>query len=222
MDLIAQVIGAILAFFAGITGNIFAHDICASADAVCSKIIKAAADRLAAFDRDSTEQEWLSDLHDYETVFEKYRHAVGCFLAAPEMRRCALETTLIAEAPGLVWKDRRSAEIRYWEARWAASAKAMEHGYMVKSVKIWAGTSRAAMTSEEKDFIVDTTRQLQDEMDRWVNDPAYRMALEARSAKNRQEIERLIALGHTREEAVRIVYPLEPDENLLMKNRQMK
>jgi hypothetical protein len=208
MDLIAQVIGAVLAFFAGIIGNIFAHDICASADAVCTKIIGTAAARLTAFDRDSTEQEWLSHLHDYETVFEKYRHAVGCFLAAPEMKRCALET-FVAEAPGLVWKDRRSAEIRYWEARWAASAKAIEEGYIVKSVKIWAGTSKADMTSEDKAFIVDTTRQLQEEMDRWVNDPAYRMADKTKRAKNQQEVQKLIALGHTREEAISILFPTD-------------
>ena len=87
MDLIAQGIAGVLAFLAGIVGNIFAHDICASVDTVCTKIIKAAAARLAIFDREETEQEWLSDLSEYETVTDKYRHAVGCYLAAPKMRR---------------------------------------------------------------------------------------------------------------------------------------
>jgi hypothetical protein len=57
MDLIAQAVAAVLSFFAAIVGNVFAHDICASADRVCAKIIKAAAARLAAFDQASTEQE---------------------------------------------------------------------------------------------------------------------------------------------------------------------
>jgi hypothetical protein len=68
-----------LAFFASIIGNIFAHDICTSADFVCAKIIKAAAGRLAAFDQASTEQEWLADLQEHQTVSAKYHMQLASY-----------------------------------------------------------------------------------------------------------------------------------------------
>jgi hypothetical protein len=90
MDLIANIASFVLTFIAGVLGNIVAHDICATADARCSKIIRRAAKRLAHFDVEATELEWLADLNERETVREKYRHAIGCYLAAPRMRRQAL------------------------------------------------------------------------------------------------------------------------------------
>jgi hypothetical protein len=167
MDLIAQGIGAVLAFFFGIIGNIFAHDICASANSVCAKIVKAAAARLAAFDQDSTEQEWLGDLQEHQTVAEKYRHAIGCFLAAPKMRRCAIEA--FEATPGLGWKQRRKDGKKVWEARWHSSTKAREVGFLVKSVKLWTGC-KTGITSYEKECIIATILQLQAEQDQWLRD----------------------------------------------------
>jgi hypothetical protein len=169
MDLIAQVVAAVLTFLASIIGNIFAHDICAAADSVCAKIIKAAVARLAAFDQDSTEQEWLVDLHEHQTVFEKYRHAVGCFLAAPKMRRCALKAPFIEGAPGLVWKQRPKAGKNVWEARQQSSPKAIKEAYILKSVKLWTGC-KTDLTSEEREFIIETTLQLQADLDKWMRD----------------------------------------------------
>jgi hypothetical protein len=178
---------------------------CASANSICAKIIKAAAARLALFDQDSSEQEWLADLQEQQTVTEKYRHAVGCFLAAPKMRRYALEAPFIAEAPGLVWKQRRKDGKKFWEARWQSSLRAREEGYVLKSVKLWSG-SKAGLTIDEKDFIIATTLELQTEQDQWLYDPNYRMRLEAESAERDQQIQQLIAIGHTREEAVNAVF----------------
>jgi hypothetical protein len=90
MDLIANIASFVLTFIAGVMGNIVAHDICATADARCSRLIRHAAKRLAHFDVEAVEQEWLADLNERETVREKYRHAIGCYLAAPRMRRQAL------------------------------------------------------------------------------------------------------------------------------------
>jgi hypothetical protein len=87
MDLIASIIASVLAIFLSVVGSIMAYDICISADRTCAKIIRKAASRLAVFDRASGEQEWLADLHDRETVREKYQHAIGCFLVAGKMRR---------------------------------------------------------------------------------------------------------------------------------------
>jgi hypothetical protein len=94
MDLIANSIAWVLAFFASVLGNILAHDICASADRTCTKIIRNAARRLAHFDREPVELEWLADLHDRVTVREKYQHAIGCFLVAGKMRRQATSVTV--------------------------------------------------------------------------------------------------------------------------------
>jgi hypothetical protein len=95
MDLIAGIISGVLAFFASVLGSIMAHDICASADISCGKIIHRASRRLASFDCVPVEQEWFGDLHERETVFEKYRHAMGCFLAAGKMRRQAEAVTIL-------------------------------------------------------------------------------------------------------------------------------
>jgi hypothetical protein len=209
MDLIAQCVAAMLAFFAGIMGNIFAHDICASAASVCAKIIKTAAARLAPFDRHSTEQEWLADLLECETVTDKYRHAVGCFLAAPRMRRYALKAPLAALAPGLIWKARRKDGKPVWEARWQATMNAVQNGFKVKSVKLGTFESKIDITIEDKQFLIDTARQLQAEQDEWLYDPHCRMRLEAKSAEHQAQIQELIALGHTRVEAVIRLFSLE-------------
>jgi hypothetical protein len=89
MDVIANVIAFILSFVAGVIGNIVAHDICVTSDARCKKIIARATARLAPFDRAETEKEWLGDLSERETAHAKYYHAIGCYLAAPQMRRQA-------------------------------------------------------------------------------------------------------------------------------------
>jgi hypothetical protein len=94
MDLIANSIAWMLTFVASVLGNILAHDICASANRTCAKIIRSAARRLAPFDRESGEQEWLADLYDHVTVREKYQHAIGCFLVAGKMRRQATTVTV--------------------------------------------------------------------------------------------------------------------------------
>jgi hypothetical protein len=41
-----------------------------------AKIIYRAAYRLAPIDQEPVELEWLGDLNERETVFEKYRHAI--------------------------------------------------------------------------------------------------------------------------------------------------
>jgi hypothetical protein len=168
MDLIAQVVAAVLSFLASVIGNIFAHDICATADSVCAKIIKAAALRLASFNQTSTEHEWLVDLHEHRTVFQKYRHAIGCYLVAPKMRRCALEAPSVEGAPGLVWKRRRDD---IWEGRWQASLNAIQEGYVVKSVKLISVCGNC-LTAEDKDFIIDVARELQAELAQWLSDRA--------------------------------------------------
>jgi len=198
LDLIAQVIGAALAFFMSIIGNIFAHDICTSADSICAKIIKAAASRLAAFDQESAKQEWLGDLHERQTVIEKYRHAVGCFLAAPGMRRCALEAPFVAEPPGLVWKERANSRT---EARWQPSLKAIEEGYSLKSIKLWSGY-KVRLTAKHKQFIIATTQEILADHDKWLY---HRDEYEAESDRIRQKIDKLMDAGHTRQEAVDIL-----------------
>lgn len=89
MDLIASIVASIVTFVAGLLGNILAHDICASADRTCARIIHTASRRLAPFDCEPVEQEWLADLYERATVREKYQHAIGCFLSAGKMRRQA-------------------------------------------------------------------------------------------------------------------------------------
>jgi hypothetical protein len=167
VDLIAQVVAAVLSFLASIIGNIFAHDICASADLVCTKIIKAAATRLARADQAHTEQEWIAGLHEYDTVFQKYRHAVGCYLAAPAMRRCAFETPPFVEgAPGLYWKLRQN---KTWKGRWGAPQKTLEKGFQVKSVKL-ISIAGNLLTAEDEAFLAETSIELQAELDQWLSE----------------------------------------------------
>jgi hypothetical protein len=207
MDLIAQVTGAVLAFFASIIGNIFAHDICASADVVCAKIIKAAAALLAPLDPTPTEQEWLADLHERQTVSEKYRHAIGCFLVAPRMRRYAINVPppLVESAPGFVWVQRKGG---VWEGRWRSSAEALAMGYKTKSVKLFA-TRGHDIDAGQKEIIAATSRELQADQDQWMNDPNYRSRLEAEKETRDRQIKELMALGHTRADAINIAFGLK-------------
>lgn len=97
MDLIANILAFICGFAGSIYGNILATDICVTADARCKWIIRHAAARLAHFDREEMEREWLGDLHERDTVQAKYAHAIGCWLAAPKMRRRALTLRIVVQ-----------------------------------------------------------------------------------------------------------------------------
>lgn len=94
MGLITIILVWIFSTLANLITNVLSNDICASADRVCKKIIQNAASRLASFDRQSFESEWLSDLSERETTSEKYKHAIGCFLVAGKMRRQAEMITI--------------------------------------------------------------------------------------------------------------------------------
>lgn len=94
MDLITNLLGWLATAIAAVLTNILAHDVCVSANRVCSNIIRRAAKHLAAFDQVDFEAEWLGQLSEHGTVYEKYRHAIGCYIAAPPMRRRAQKITL--------------------------------------------------------------------------------------------------------------------------------
>ncbi|MGA3302331.1 MAG: hypothetical protein ABSC72_03480 [Methylovirgula sp.] len=100
MELIVNFVVWTLTLIAALLTNIIAHDICGSADRVCTKIIRSASGRLAPSDTKDVELEWLGDLSERETVTEKYRHAIGCYFAAARMRRQA-ETLAITISLGV-------------------------------------------------------------------------------------------------------------------------
>jgi hypothetical protein len=165
VDLIARIIAAAVSFVVGIIGNIFAHDICQSADGVCIRIIRAAAYRLAKADRAPVEQEWIAGLLEYETVFEKYRHAVGCYLVAPTMKRRAFETPPVVDgAPGLFWKLRPN---KVWEGRWRSPVEALQTGYVVKSVKL-ISIEGHFLSAEDQALIVQVANELQADVNQWL------------------------------------------------------
>jgi hypothetical protein len=94
MDLMVNIVVSVLTLVASVLTSILAHDICLSANRTCAKIIKRAALRLAPIDQEAVELEWLGDLDERETVWEKYRHALGCYIAAGSMRRRSLTLTI--------------------------------------------------------------------------------------------------------------------------------
>ena len=94
MDVITTIVVWVFTLIAELVTTIFAYDICASADFICAKIIHYSARRLAVFDQEAVELEWLGDLSERETVFDKYRHAIGCYVAAGGMRRRALAVAI--------------------------------------------------------------------------------------------------------------------------------
>jgi len=94
MDLITNLLVWLATAIAAVLTNILAHDVCVSANRVCSNIIRRAAKHLAKFDQEDVETEWLGQLSEHDTVYEKYRHAIGCYIAAPRMRRRAQKVTL--------------------------------------------------------------------------------------------------------------------------------
>ena len=94
VDGFTNLVASVVWFGASLLANILAHDICVSADRTCTKIIHQAARRLAPFDQEFGEFEMLGDLSERDTVYDKYRHAIGCYLAAGRMRRRAQTITL--------------------------------------------------------------------------------------------------------------------------------
>ena len=94
MDLIINLHVWLATAIAAVLTNILAHDVCVSANRVCGNIIHRAAKHLANFDQEDVETEWLGQLSEHDTVCEKYRHAIGCYIAAPRMRRRAQIITL--------------------------------------------------------------------------------------------------------------------------------
>lgn len=88
MELLTSILAGVFAFIGGIVGNVMAHDLCVSATAVCSKIIRRAAHRTGTKPLQTRyEEEWLADLAERNTVYAKYRHAIGCYLVAGKIRR---------------------------------------------------------------------------------------------------------------------------------------
>jgi hypothetical protein len=81
-----------------------------------------------------------------------------------------------------------------WEARWQSSRKALEAGFKVKSVKLFSCVGNG-LTADDKQLIVDTTRQIQAEHDQWLYDPNYRTQREAEAAEREQQIQKLIAVA---------------------------
>jgi hypothetical protein len=64
----------------------------------------------------------------------------------------------VRNAPGLVWKKRRSGH----EARWQCRTDLIAKGFKIKSVKLWSGAGEP--TKEEWDRIADRCNELQQEM----------------------------------------------------------
>jgi hypothetical protein len=73
--------------FAGIIGNILAHDLCALTPKICHRLIEHAVRFLPEKDRARYGEEWLSHLDDCAGVLSKFRHASSCLLNAGKLAR---------------------------------------------------------------------------------------------------------------------------------------
>jgi len=88
MELLTSILAGLFALIGGIVGNIMANDLCVSATAVCSEIIRRAARQVGVEPLQARyEEEWLADLGERDTVYAKYRHAIGCYLVSGKIRR---------------------------------------------------------------------------------------------------------------------------------------
>jgi hypothetical protein len=88
MELLTSILAGLFAFIGSIVGNIMANDLCVSATAVCSKIIRSAARGIGVEPLQGRyEEEWLADLAERDTVYAKYHHAIGCYLVSGKIRR---------------------------------------------------------------------------------------------------------------------------------------
>jgi hypothetical protein len=95
MEFLTSFLAGIFAFAGGILGNILANDLCVSADGLCSRVIRRAAQRIGDENQQIRyEEEWLADLAERETVYAKYRHAIGCYLISGRIRREARKLVL--------------------------------------------------------------------------------------------------------------------------------
>ncbi len=67
---------------------------------------------------------------------------------------------VVADAPGIVWKKRKSG----WEARWQARSDLLQRGFLPQYVRLWIG---AAPTEIEANYISDMCQRLQGDMLVW-------------------------------------------------------
>jgi hypothetical protein len=88
-------IGAwVLTFLANVLGNVIAHDLSRSSPALCEKLIRFAAKRLAKEDRALYEEQWLADLADQDGIFSQFHHALGCVRCCRQLAREASIITI--------------------------------------------------------------------------------------------------------------------------------
>lgn len=73
-----------------------------------------------------------------------------------------IERPVIENAPGLVWKRRKSG----WNARWQARSDLRQRGFEPAEVNLWLGTE-AELTDRLAGFIRDRCNLLQAEMLVW-------------------------------------------------------
>jgi hypothetical protein len=81
-NLISTILGAVGGFVGGIAAHFIAHDAYEVAPRYARELIDRAVARLPEADRERFAEQWLADLYEHEGVIAKFKHAIGCVLAA--------------------------------------------------------------------------------------------------------------------------------------------
>jgi hypothetical protein len=88
MDRLIATITVIGTFFAGVFGNIVAHDFCQFTPKLCRKLIKRATSSLSHdADKARYQEEWMAHLAECTGTIEQYRHAISVVRGARRLRK---------------------------------------------------------------------------------------------------------------------------------------
>jgi len=99
MDCLSAIFAVLGSLFAGIVGNVVAHDFCQFTPKLCQRFITRAVKVLPKPEQQERySEEWLAHLGECTGVIEQYKHAATCILGARRLRRATLCTISFKKA----------------------------------------------------------------------------------------------------------------------------
>lgn len=92
MDILISMFTILGIFFAGVFGNVIAHDLCQGTPKLCRRLVARAVKILPKSEQERYLEEWLAHLAECTGVIQQYRHAATCILGARRLRRAMVCT----------------------------------------------------------------------------------------------------------------------------------
>jgi len=137
MEYLIGLFAMIGSFFAGVFGNILAHDVCQLCPRMCRRLIDRAVRILPESDRARYSEEWLSHLNDCPGVFAQFSHASSCIIGAYRLNRVKPPYQVLR----IEYKGIGYVEVNYPTAM------------LFKSIMLWVGSTHKRLVAKQHNRI---------------------------------------------------------------------